>query len=233
MTSILADVQANVARQLLLHEVVPSIEYDLDEFNRFAADAPSWADKGNPAFNPEYNDLSPDNAFWTCFRDAHGEIVFCGAMRIYRDASFVDLIDTNRLIYDGTRKAGPDRLELFSNDFDHIRGTLCYTGGAWAHPRLRGNALPTLALALMQAKLIADYDCDFVFAVIRHELLAKGVAINTYRFRHFNYGVRWLRNDRGQSLDLWLMHQNRADMERELAQWITPAPVAAPVRLIA
>lgn len=233
MANLLAEVQANVARQLLLHDVTASVEYDFDEFNRFAETAPEWSDKGNPAYSPAYNELTPENSFWNCFRDARGEIVWCSANKIYRDASFADLVRSNELIYDGSKPPGPDRLELFSNDFDHIRGTICYIGSAWVHPKLRGNALPTLALALVQAKLVQDYDCDYVFAVIRHELMAKGVAINTYRFKHFNFGVRWIRNDRGQSLDLWLMHQNRADMERELEQWVRPAPAAVPVRLIA
>jgi hypothetical protein len=213
--------------------VTASIEYDFAEFNRFAKTAPEWADKGNPAYDPDYNELTPENAFWNCFRDGRGEIVWCSANKIYRDVSFVELVRSNKLIYDGSRPAGPDRLELFSDDFDHIKGTICYIGSAWAHPRLRGNALPTLALALVQAKLMQDYGVEYVFAVIRHELMAKGVAINTYRFKHFNFGVRWIRADRGQSLDLWLMHQNRADMERELAQWVTPAPADVPVRLIA
>jgi hypothetical protein len=229
----LAEVQANVARQLLMHDVTASVEYDFDEFNRFAATAPQWSDKGNPAYDPAYNELTPENSFWNCFRDARGEIVWCSANKIYRDASFADLVRSNKLIYDGSKPPGPDRLELFSDDFDQIRGTICYIGSAWVHPKLRGNALPTLALALVQAKLLQDYDCDYVFAVIRHELMAKGVAINTYRFKHFNFGVRWIRADRGQSLDLWLMHQNRADMERELVEWVTPAQAAVPVRLIA
>lgn len=230
----LTDVQANVARQLLLHDVTASVEHDFELFSRTAAQAPDWHDKGNPIFEPAWNTLTPDNSFWLCFRDAKGEAVFISANRIHRDARFVDLVRSNRLIYDGTKEVGRNFFELsYEAEFAHIRGTLCYMGAAWVHPRLRGNALPTLALALTQAKALQDYECDYTLAPIRPAMMTKGVAINTYRFSHFHFGMIYNRSETNERFDAWLMYQNRQDMERELALWVTPAPVAAPVRRIA
>ena len=234
MVNTLAEVQANVARQLLMHDVTASIEYDFELFNRIVAAAPDWNDKGHPAFDPAWNTLTPENAFWTCFRDARGEVVWCAANRIHRDASFIELVRSNRLIYDGTKGFGANTYRLeYEDGFEHIRGNLCYMGAAWVHPRMRGNALPTLALALTQAKALQDYDCDYVMAAIRTVLMVKGVAVNTYRFSHFSFGVTWRRVEKDEDMELWLMYQNRADLERELARWVTPAPAAAPARLIA
>jgi len=227
---LLSQVQENVARQLLLHDVVASVEHDFQRFHAIVANAPNWEDKGHPAFDPAWNTLTSDNAFWTCFRDLRGEVVFCAANRIHRDADFVELVRSNRLIYDGTKGFGPNRYTLdYDDGFEHIRGNICYMGSAWVHPRLRGNALPTLALALTQAKALQDYDCDYCLAAIRTVLMEKGVAVNTYRFSHFSYGVKWPRAETGENIELWLMHQNKADMERELSRWLTPAAAAAAV----
>lgn len=214
-----ARVQTNVARQLLLRDMVISVETDFEEYVAIVDTAPAWYDKRLGVVDPDHNVLGPDNAFWVAIRDNSGEVVTCCAQRVWRDASFVEMVNSGRFLYDGSKKPGTDSFVLFTDGLEHIRGNIAFSGGGWVHPKVRGNDLPNLALVLAQAKLIQDFDVDYCFSIVRPELVQKGVAVNTYRFYHLDFGGILWRLQPAARIETWIIHNNRADMERELSLW--------------
>ena len=46
MRNLLARVQANIGRELLLNDLIATIETDFDEYGRVVDTAPGWHDKG-------------------------------------------------------------------------------------------------------------------------------------------------------------------------------------------
>jgi hypothetical protein len=214
-----ATVQENVARQLLLRDMVISLEYDFEEYVQVVDRAPAWYDKRLGVVDPDHNTLGPHNAFWIAIRDNDGDIVTCCAQRVWRGESFVDLVNTGRLMYDGTKEPGDDTYVLFTDGLSHIEGNIAFSGGGWVHPKVRGNDLPNMALILAQAKLIQDFDVDYCFSVVRPELVQKGVTVNTYRFYHMDFGGILWRMKPAARIETWVIHNNRADMERELSLW--------------
>lgn len=217
--NMLAKVQANVAKQLLLSDLLPTIETDFEEYVELVEKAPSWTDKKLGVIDPDHNTLGPKNAFWVAIRDMQGEVVTCCAQRIWQKESFVELVDKGRLMYDGTKEPGNDNFRLFTDGLDHIKGNIAFSGGGWVHPAVRGSALPTLALVLAQAKLIQDFEVDYCFSIVREELVLKGVVANTYRFHHMDFGGTLWHQTPAERLEVWVIHNNRADMERELTLW--------------
>ncbi|MDP7547200.1 MAG: hypothetical protein QGF20_07890, partial [Alphaproteobacteria bacterium] len=95
--------------------------------------------------DPDHNTLGPKNAFWVAVRDSEGEIMTCSAQRIWPQSRLVDLINTGRFLYDGTKEDGQDSLHLFTEGLGHIEGNLAYCGGGWVHPKVRGKAASTMA----------------------------------------------------------------------------------------
>ncbi|HZD26138.1 MAG TPA: hypothetical protein VE631_07745 [Alphaproteobacteria bacterium] len=216
----LAQVQANVAKQLLLNDLVPTLETNFDEYVAVVDQAPAWYDRRLGVVDPDHNTLGPKNAFWVALRNGKGEVVTCCAQRVWESASFVELVERGRFMYDGTKTPGQDSFRLFTDGLDHIRGNIAFSGGGWVHPKVRGNALPTLALVLAQAKLVQDWDVDYCFSIVRPELVQKGVAVNTYRFYHMDFGGTLWRMQPADRLETWVIHNSRADMERELSLWL-------------
>lgn len=217
--NMLAKVQANVAKQLLLSDLLPTIETDFDEYIDLVDKAPAWADKKLGIIDPEHNTLGPKNAFWVAIRNSQGDVVTCCAQRIWQNSGLVELVDKGQLMYDGTKEPGNDNFRLFTGGLGHIKGNIAFSGGGWVHPAVRGSALPTLALVLAQAKLIQDFSVDYCFSIVREELVTKGVVANTYRFRHMDFGGTLWHQTPSERLEVWVIHNNRADMERELTLW--------------
>jgi hypothetical protein len=78
-----------------------SLEHDFDaliEFNK--TQASSWFPM-IPTFDPEFSDLTPENAFWIAGRDRDGEIVACQCARLFdwRDTNFKQEFESLRLVY--------------------------------------------------------------------------------------------------------------------------------------
>ena len=64
MRNLLARVQANIGRQLLLNNLVATIVTDFEEYGRVVDEAPSWHDKRVAPTDPDHNTLGPKNAYW-------------------------------------------------------------------------------------------------------------------------------------------------------------------------
>ena len=220
MRNLLARVQANIGRQLLLSDLVATIETDFEEYGRIVDEAPAWHDKRVAPTDPDHNTLGPNNAFWVAVRDNEGDVVTCSAQRVWSNTRLVDMINAGRFLYDGTKEEGQDSLHLFTEGLGHIEGNVAYCGGGWVHPKVRGKAASTMTIMLAQAKLLQDFDVDYCFSMVRSDFIEKGVALRTYRYYHMDYGATLWRADEGERFDLWVLHNSRADLMRELTMWV-------------
>jgi len=220
MRNLLGRVQANIGRQLLLSDLVATIETDFEEYGRIVDEAPAWHDKRVAPTDPDHNTLGPKNAFWVAVRNDHGEIMTCSAQRIWPQSRLVDLINAGRFLYDGTKVEGQDSLHLFTEGLGHIEGNLAYCGGGWVHPDMRGTTASTLTILLAQAKMLQDFDVDYCVSMVRPDFIEKGMALRTYRYYHMDFGATIWRADQGERFDLWVLHNSRADMMREMTMWI-------------
>ena len=106
MRNLLARVQVNIGRQLLLNDLVATIETDFEEYGRVVDEATSWHDKRVAPTDPDHNTLGPKNAFWIAVRDGDGEVMSCSAQRVWPKSRLVDMINAGRFLYDGTKDEG-------------------------------------------------------------------------------------------------------------------------------
>ena len=125
-----------------------SLEHDFDALIAFnKTQANSWFPM-IPTFDPEFGDLTPENAFWISGRDRDGEIVVCQCARFFdwRDTNFKQEFESLRLIYqDPDIERLPEEC-AFSEALSghHVSGLVCFSGGAWYHPDYRGRGLRIL-----------------------------------------------------------------------------------------
>jgi len=217
--ALLSAVQANVTRELLLQDLAVTLETDFDAYRAAIGRTGRALAPPLALSDPDCNRLGPGNAFWVAVRDQRAAVMACWFQRIWQNSSFVELINQGRLLYDGSRPPGPDRLMLFANGLEHIRGSIAFSGGGWVHPELAGEMVPALALMLAQAKLVQDFDVDYSFSLVPSETVLSGAAANVYRYSHLDFGATlWCARPPSRA-ELWIIHNSRADIERELALW--------------
>ena len=77
-----------------------------------------------------------------------------------------------------------------------------------------------MAVMLIHAKLLQDFDIDYCFSVVRPELVEKNVTLGTYRYYHMDFGATLWRADKGERMDLWFIHNSRADLMRDMTLWM-------------
>ena len=220
MRNLLARVQANIGRQMLLNDLVATIETDFEEYGRVVDEAPAWHDKRVAPTDPDHNTLGPNNAFWVAIRDDEGEVVSCSAVRIWPKTRLIDMVNAGRFLYDGSKEQGKESLHLFTEGLGHIDGNIAYCGGGWVHPKVRGLAISTMSIMLAQAKMLQDFDVDYCFSMVRPDFIEKGMALRTYRYYHMDFGATLWRAGTGERIDFWVLHNSRADLMREMTLWV-------------
>lgn len=217
----LSKVQANVAKQLLLHDLVLTIEHDFETYNAFIENAPAWNDKGLAPTDPVYNTLGPSNSYWLAVRDRDHRVVGCVAQRIWQQSRFCSLVNEGRFLYDGTKEMGKDTFHLFAEGLGHIQGNIAYLGGGWIAPAYRGISLLSYLILMANAKALQDHDVDYVFSIVRPTMVEKGIALKSYFYYHMDYGATMWRSHKAERVDVWILHNSRADILREMSYWLT------------
>jgi hypothetical protein len=155
------------------------LRHDFAEFD-FLAKRNAARDKllrPTDIFNPDYAELTADNAFWLAGEDEHGEIVLLYAGRVY---SWTDttLAQEARGLFYGGRDVGqgcrmtPQAAEIART----IRGQVLYTGAGWIRADYRQRQLSRLFPRLGKAYAFARWPLDVNFGFVQAPLVAKAVA---------------------------------------------------------
>jgi hypothetical protein len=123
----------------------------------------------NPTFDPEHNELGPDNAFWIRLSQlSDGRPIACIANRLFVTDDYVDLMRTQRLWY----SRGPRKMVdlVVPDDMPRIAGRVGHHAGLWIHPDWRKHGLSgymtRLARCASLRRFEVDWHCGLVFAVL-------------------------------------------------------------------
>lgn len=175
--------------------------------------ADDWTFRTLPMYDPAFNRLGPDNAFWLQLKGRRGQgLLATLSMRVWAWDDVEDLFATNRILEDGSAAAPCGSVVTWKGAArpSALRGNLGWLGGAWVDPSLRRRRLPALMLAYAQAVLLRNYKVSYSFGLLEHE--KRRLLETSYRFAGVEEGAELMWQ--GQAIPLLLCWNAAADMMR-------------------
>jgi GNAT superfamily N-acetyltransferase len=137
-------------------------------------------------FNPEYDDLTPENSYWISGQNEQGEIVATQAGRIYYWPDTTLDTEARSMFYAG-HDAGRDCI-VTAADAKSIGGVVFYGGSVWVRPDFRGRQLSRLLPRLGRAYAVARWPVDWGISFVAPVLVEKGIAAG-YGYRHASSSI--------------------------------------------
>jgi len=168
------------------------------------------------AFNPEYTDLNPDNAFWIAGLDRHGEVVTTRAAHIYYwpDTS---LREQARLPFYGRDEGQP--CIVTAEAASMITGVVWDGGAAWVRPDHRGSKLSGLVSRTSKAYGAARWPIDWLIGFAQPHIVSKGFAA-IYGARHLSHSIYYPGSPWGDPLEVALMYTSAAEAYEDLTSFL-------------
>jgi len=201
-----------------------SVEHDFEALNAFnKSQSATWYPM-IPIFDPTYNDLGPDNAFWIAGRNHDGDIVTVQCARRYdwRDSDFKREFESLRFAYrDPDLERWPEECTFCNAPSGHrISGMVCYSGGAWYHPDYRGTGLASIIPRLSRTIAYSRWNTDFTISVVEPVLVDRGV-VARYGYTQVEEGIDWLNSFRGHMFNICLIWMDRTEFLNDLVTQLT------------
>lgn len=137
------------------------------------------------AFNPEYVNLTPENAFWISGENDAGEIVTTRITRIY-DWTGTNLEEQARAFWYGKDEAQPCVVTAPAAKL--ISGVVAGGGAFWVRPDYRGKHLSHWIPRIGKALACARWPIEWLFCYISRDQVNKGLAVN-YGQKHLSHSV--------------------------------------------
>ena len=187
-----------------------------------AVQADDWTFRTLPMYDPAYNRLGPDNAFWLQLKGRRGQgLLATLSMRVWAADDVADLFATNRILEDGSAPASCGSIVSWKGVArpSPLRGNLGWLGGAWVDPSLRRRRLPALMLAYAQAVLLRNYQVNYSFGLLEHS--KRRLLETSYRFAGVEEGAELMWQ--GQAIPLLLCWNDAADMMRIVEETVAGA----------
>ena len=163
------------------------VRFDFDELlylNRQEAERGNWYRLLN-MFNPDYDDLGPQNAFWLAGYDEHGEIVATTALHVYDWAGTNLREQAQRLFYAREERAPCKVTAAIAED---ITGTIGKSGAAWVRPDWRGKQLSHFFPRMGRAFGASRWPLDWVIGLVQPPLVKAGIATG-YGVKHLSPSI--------------------------------------------
>jgi len=213
------------------------VRYDFDELlyiNRQEVKRGTWY-RLLDIFNPEYSDLTPENAYWISGEDENGEIVLTQAGRVYHLPD-TTLADEARLMFYGGRELGQS-CKVTSEAAEQIGGWVFNGGGLWLRPDFRGKNFPSVIGRLGRSYATARWPLDWATCFVTPGLVEKGVA-GTYGYRRMSPSLFWPQSPIGD-VEAVLLYADPQEIYDDLTEFLpalspnagTPAISASVSRL--
>ncbi|GAB1817665.1 GNAT family N-acetyltransferase [Herbidospora sp. RD11066] len=112
----------------------------------------------NPTFDPARSRITPGSAFHLQVTDALGDVIACGAGRLFVTDDFAPLIGSLGLWFDPV----PEGMSAGTTpDLPTLSGRIGHVGGLWVHPRLRGSGLSLMLARLIRAVALDRFDAGW------------------------------------------------------------------------
>ena len=139
----------------------------------------SWGAPIIPILNPEYSDVTRQNAFWISGHDRSGRIISTQAARVVpmEDSSLRDEIESLRIFYrDPARfRVNGTACDVQCPAAERINGQGVYGGAVWVHPDFRKSGLARVLSRITRALSLAEWNCDYIFSFLHSDLVKKNV----------------------------------------------------------
>jgi len=137
-------------------------------------------------YNPDYTELTPENAYWISGENDYGDIVLTQAGRIHYWPE-TTLQQEARLMLYGGRDEG-QRCVVTASAAQSISGIVLCAGAHWIHPDFRGLRLSHLVARLGRAYAVSRWPVDWGIAIVAPILVEKGVA-SGYGYPHASRSI--------------------------------------------
>jgi hypothetical protein len=163
------------------------LRHDFDELvylNKQQISTGSWF-RLVEAFNPEYSDLTPQNAFWISGEDESGEIATTWAARVF-DWPDATLVEKAGEMFYGRQTDKP--FIVTAEAAKTISGVVLCGGAAWVRPDYRGHKLSQLVPRIGKAYAFGRWPTDWSICYVSRALIDKGVAAG-YGQKNFSYSI--------------------------------------------
>ncbi len=133
-----------------------------------------------PMFDPTYNRLDAENAFWLRGIDSKGDVVMTHAVRLYSwsKTNLKEEVETLRMIYDDSPKRDGSiaRGEVSTPVAESIRGRVSYSGALWIRSDYRGLGLARMIPGLSRAIALTRWYPEYHVCFVSTSTASKGMA---------------------------------------------------------
>jgi hypothetical protein len=157
---------------------------ELVYLNRQEISRGSWFRLVN-MFNPEYSDVSPENAFWVSGEDQNGEIAVTWAGRVYYWPQ-TNLAAQACAMFYGRDEGQPCTVTAPAAQV--ISGVVLSAGSVWVRPEFRGRQLSRLFPRIGRAYACSRWPIDWTISYVAPVLVEKGVAAG-YGQKYFSHSI--------------------------------------------
>jgi hypothetical protein len=180
----------------------------------------SWAFL-NPMFDPSVSDIPPDRALCFAVRNAAHEIVATASAKLFHATtrSFRDICDAGEFMSIRPAAGQPKYdLQMHAPIAATMRGDICFSGGIWVHPDVRGLRLPAMLSRIVNACVITLWNPDYILGAVRREVFGSDL------FKRYGYTKAEpsyvIRKDGVEVADAILLWMTREDAIIDLAQYL-------------
>jgi len=193
------------------------LRHDFDELvylNRQHVSQGNWF-RLVDSYNPNYTDLTPENAFWIAGEDENGEIAATWAARVF-DWPDASLAERAGDMFYGRETDAPCVVTAPAASL--ITGVVLCGGAAWVRPDFRGRQLSQLVPRIGKAYAFGRWPTDWSICYVSRILVEKGVAAG-YGQKNFSYSIFYPKSPWGD-LEVVLAYTTAADSYADLANFM-------------
>ena len=204
------------ARQLGIHLRLRHDFEELHYINRQQVARQTWFPLVK-TYDPQYNDLTPDNSYWISGEDEHGEIILTQAGRVYYWPETTLQEQARSMFYAGCEA---DQCCLVTAPAAKlITGVALCAGAHWIRPDFRGHRLSHLLARLGRAYALARWPVDWAIALVAPILIEKGVS-SGYGYKHASRSIFFPGSQWG-NLEVVLAYLSAEEAYDDIAEFLT------------
>lgn len=131
-----------------------------------------------PTFHPDNGLTSSDKAYVMLGRNASGQVVTAQAACVFdwQDTSFASEAESLRLYFadPATMARSGEACQITAPSGDALKGLVCFSGGAWWHPSVRGGMIGAILSRVSRAYAYTRWQTDLTIAMMAKGLVQKG-----------------------------------------------------------